>query len=247
MRWGLALAPCTAGPGAGTCCAPLAPWSPWVVSFFCGRRWYESVEPLSLAARRGRHPRRRAVYCASRSPPQCGWHGTNLRRLTALPAEPRRPDSRTGAGAAGWIARRRARTARSVDAPGGVARGESVRIECCGNHWQRGRIVVLVAAAGRPAEYRRQTALVGDDRFGGAAGSCARLLERHGHGPVGVCGRRGPWIDCCSVCAEHACRRVRGAVAGTLGTHRRARRRQLDRCQWFADARLVVARTLALE
>src|SRR5215475_1360432 len=161
MRWVLALAPCTAGHGAGTCCAPPAPWSPWVGSFFCGRRWYESVEPLPPAAHRGRHPHRRAVCCTSRSPPQCDGHGTALRRLTALPAEPRRPCARAGAGAAGWIARRRLRTARRVDAPGGVARGESVRIERYCNHWQRGRLVVLAAAAGRLAECQRQTALVG--------------------------------------------------------------------------------------
>ena len=86
--------------------------------------------------------------------------------------------------------------------------------------------------------------LARDDRFGCAARSCSRLLERNRDGPVGVCGRRCPWIDFRGVCSDRSCCRVRGSVAGALGTNRRTRRRKLDRRQRSSDARLVVSRKL---
>jgi hypothetical protein len=48
------------------------------------------------------------------------------------------------------------------------------------------------------------------------------------------------------ICSDRPCGRVRGSVAGALGTNRGARCRKLDCGQRSAHARLVASRKLAL-
>ena len=71
-------------------------------------------------------------------------------------------------------------------------------------------------------------------------------LNGTGMGQSGFAVVARPWIDFRGVCSDRPCCRVRGSVAGTMGTNRRTRCRKLDRCQRFADARLVVSRKVTV-